>query len=115
MNMNRILVILLLCPLAAAAADWRYDGQAAAGGSSTGETAMTRTQTSASNMTVAAAPAPANAPRGSITMSEVRAAQGEPDSILAPVGDPPITRWQYPEYVVYFEHDRVITSVAGHW
>lgn len=115
MNMNRILVILLLCPLTAAAADWSYDGQVAAGGSSTGEMTMARAETSTSTMTVSAAPAPADAPRGSMTMSEVRAAQGEPDNILAPVGDPPITRWQYPEYVVYFEHDRVITSVAGRW
>lgn len=114
MNMNRILVILLLCPLTAAAADWRYDGQTA-GGSFAGEVTMARAETSASDMTVSAAPAPADAPRGSMTMSEVRAAQGAPDNILAPVGDPPITRWQYPEYVVYFEHDRVITSVAGRW
>lgn len=114
MIMNRTLVILLLCPLTAAAADWSYDGQAAAG-ASTDEVTMARAQTSESNMNVSAAPPPADAPRGSMNMIEVRAAQGEPVDILAPVGDPPITRWQYPEYVVYFEHDRVITSVAGHW
>jgi len=47
-------------------------------------------------------------------MDKVRASFGEPDKIVSAVGDPPITRWQYPEYVVYFEYDRVITSVGGH-
>lgn len=30
------------------------------------------------------------------------------------VGQPPITRWDYREFSVYFEHDRVINSVAHH-
>lgn len=114
--MNKILATLLLCPLAAVAADWRYDGQAMSGGSSSsGETAMAAAETSSAGMNVSAGPAPADAPRGAMTMEQVRASKGDPDSILGAVGDPPITRWQYPEYVVYFEHDLVITSVAGHW
>lgn len=113
--MNRILALILLsCPLAAAAAEWRYDGQPSPGGPD-GGAMMVETKASAGSMTVTAGPAPADAPRGSMTMEEVRAAKGDPDSILEPVGDPPITRWQYPEFVVYFEHDRVITSVAGRW
>lgn len=99
----------------AAASEWSYDGQTAAGGSSTGETAMAEAESPATGMTVSAGPAPADAPRGSMTMSEVRASKGDPELTLEPVGDPPITRWQYPEYVVYFEHDRVISSVAGRW
>jgi hypothetical protein len=28
------------------------------------------------------------------------------------VGDPPITRWEYPGFVVYFEHHLVVHTVA---
>lgn len=108
--MKRYLALpLLICPLAAAA-DWRYDGRVADTG-----TAMTQAEPSTPRATGSAGPAPAEAPRGSMTMTAVRAAKGDPERIMAPVGDPPITRWQYPGYVVYFESDRVITSVAGRW
>ena len=30
------------------------------------------------------------------------------------VGQPPITRWDYREFSVYFERDRVINSVRHH-
>jgi hypothetical protein len=30
------------------------------------------------------------------------------------VGDPPITRWVYDRFTVYFENDRVIHSVVHH-
>ena len=30
------------------------------------------------------------------------------------VGNPPITRWDYRDFSVYFEHDRVIQSVRHH-
>ena len=112
--MKPLLAIALLCPLAAAAADWRYDGQPA-GESAAGETAAAESQAPAGSMGVSAGPAPADAPTNNMTMDEVRAAKGDPDSMFEPVGEPPITRWQYPDYVVYFEHDRVIISVAGHW
>lgn len=49
--------------------------------------------------------------RGS-TMQSVARDWGEPAVKRAAVGDPPITRWEYPEFVVYFEHDRVIHAVA---
>jgi len=38
---------------------------------------------------------------------------GEPDSIQPAVGDPPITRWAYQRFTVYFEHQSVITSVVN--
>jgi hypothetical protein len=38
---------------------------------------------------------------------------GEPDSILPAVGEPPITRWVYQGFTVYFEHQLVITSVIN--
>lgn len=109
-EMRRIFAIFLLFPLAAAATQWRYNGEIAMSDtSSRGGSAPT---TVAMAGTVSAMPA--NAPTNSMTMDKVRASFGEPDKIAPAVGDPPITRWQYPEYVVYFEYDRVITSVGGH-
>lgn len=51
-------------------------------------------------------------PRGGSTMAIVRGGFGEPAAIQDAVGDPPITRWTYPDYTVYFEHDRVIEVVV---
>jgi hypothetical protein len=48
--------------------------------------------------------------RGS-TMSAVQSRYGEPTSRHAAVGEPPITRWDYPQFSVYFEHDRVLHAV----
>ena len=45
------------------------------------------------------------------TMASVRARLGEPQRVRGPVGDPPITRWVYDEFTVYFEYDRVLHSV----
>jgi hypothetical protein len=36
---------------------------------------------------------------------------GEPESWQDPKGEPPITRWEYQDFVVYFEGDIVIHSV----
>lgn len=54
----------------------------------------------------------ADAPTRGMTMDRVEARYGAPSRKLPPVGDPPITRWEYPSYVVYFEHRHVIHSVA---
>jgi hypothetical protein len=43
----------------------------------------------------------------------VRYQYGEPNQIEAPVGKPPITRWIYGRYTVYFEGDYVIHSVIN--
>lgn len=45
------------------------------------------------------------------TMSQVQANFGEPEMQHAAVGEPPITRWDYPEFSVYFEYQHVITAV----
>lgn len=50
-------------------------------------------------------------PKKSATMSQVRAQYGDPMAESAAVGEPPITRWEYPGYIVYFEHQHVITTV----
>ncbi|MDX1507689.1 MAG: hypothetical protein R3358_05380 [Woeseiaceae bacterium] len=48
--------------------------------------------------------------RGS-TMASVEAKFGSPSKKHAAVGEPPITRWEYNNMVVFFEHDRVIHAV----
>ena len=50
-------------------------------------------------------------PSRSMTMEQVREQFGEPLSVEGPVGDPPITRWIYDNYVVHFEHEYVIHTV----
>ncbi|HNR23455.1 MAG TPA: hypothetical protein PKL49_10575 [Steroidobacteraceae bacterium] len=49
--------------------------------------------------------------RGS-TMSTVEQRFGAPNAKHAAVGQPPITRWDYAGFSVFFEHDRVIHAVV---
>jgi hypothetical protein len=51
-----------------------------------------------------------NPHRGS-TMATVESRYGAPTNRHAAVGNPPITRWDYPQFSVYFENDRVLHSV----
>lgn len=53
-------------------------------------------------------------PAHGTTMDGVLQKFGEPQQRLGPVGEPPITHWVYADFVVYFEHDRVIHSVVPH-
>ena len=50
--------------------------------------------------------------RGS-TMATVEGRYGAPTDRHATVGNPPITRWDYPGFSVYFEHDRVLHTVLA--
>ena len=50
-------------------------------------------------------------PRSGATMERVEERFGQPDERRPAVGDPPITRWDYEGYSVYFEHDRVLRTV----
>jgi hypothetical protein len=57
------------------------------------------------------------APRRGMTMSQVERRYGAPSDKMAPAGGdtrlhPTINRWVYPNYIVYFERDHVINSVA---
>lgn len=52
------------------------------------------------------------APTRGMTKSEVLAHFGEPTGKTAAVGKPPISRWEYPGYTVYFEYDHVVHAVA---
>ena len=45
-------------------------------------------------------------------MDNVLAAYGEPKQCSGPVGEPPISHWVYPDFVVYYEYDRVIHAVV---
>lgn len=49
-----------------------------------------------------------NLPRRSMDQDAVRNEWGEPRATHGPVGDPPITRWDYDRFTVYFEHDKVL-------
>lgn len=50
-------------------------------------------------------------PTRGMTMAQVQRRYGVPKVKLPPVGKPPITRWVYPDYTVYFEYKYVIHSV----
>jgi hypothetical protein len=57
------------------------------------------------------------APHKGQTMAQVVKQFGEPQTKHAPVGgsnekQPPITRWDYPGYSVFFEHSHVVDSVV---
>jgi hypothetical protein len=54
---------------------------------------------------------PGALPRNNMTMQQVRQRFGEPEAESPAVGEPPITRWVYPGYTVYFERDRVLVPV----
>ena len=49
--------------------------------------------------------------RGS-TMEAVQAKFGEPANKAGPVGNPAITKWFYPNFVVVFENDKVLHAVV---
>jgi hypothetical protein len=51
-------------------------------------------------------------PKSGMSMTAVESTYGAPAERRAAVGEPPITRWDYPLFSVYFEHDRVIHAVA---
>lgn len=48
------------------------------------------------------------------SMTSVLRTWGEPLKKHAAVGQPPISRWDYLEFSVYFEHRHVISSVRQH-
>lgn len=50
-------------------------------------------------------------PGNGLTRADVERRYGSPNERRSPVGDPPITRWVYDDYSVYFEYDLVIESV----
>ena len=53
------------------------------------------------------------APARGMTMSQVASKFGSPVTKVPAVGNPPISRWEYQGFVVYFERDHVIHSVVS--
>jgi hypothetical protein len=64
----------------------------------------------------AAAPAesatPVTTPERGASMAQVEARYGAPTQRNAAIGDPPITRWDYPGFSVFFEYQHVVHSVV---
>lgn len=53
-------------------------------------------------------------PERGLSTQEVLRRRGEPVRRHAAIGEPPISRWEYADYSVYFERDRVVHSVRQH-
>ena len=90
--MNTRILVALLCSLAAS-------------GAAMAETLVVDDQLTLRDSTV-------ERPKRGSTMTEVEQHFGAPVEKHATVGQPPITRWDYAGFAVFFEHDRVIHAVA---
>jgi len=53
-------------------------------------------------------------PNRGMSMETVESKWGEPDQKRAAIGEPPISRWEYSNFVVYFEYSHVIHAVTKH-
>ena len=51
-------------------------------------------------------------PSRGMTMDSVAARWGTPAAKAGAVGQPPITRWEYDGFVVFFEYNHVVHAVA---
>lgn len=51
-------------------------------------------------------------PTRGMSMARVESRWGAPASRAAAVGQPPITRWDYAGFAVFFEYDHVVHAVA---
>lgn len=51
-------------------------------------------------------------PKRGMSMNTVESKWGQPVARRNAIGEPPITRWEYSEFVVYFEYSHVIHAVA---
>ena len=54
----------------------------------------------------------AGKPTRGMTQERVEAEYGSPQSQESAIGEPPISRWEYANFVVFFEYDRVIHAVS---
>lgn len=53
-------------------------------------------------------------PQRGMTQQQVESSFGSPVEKIQAVGEPPISRWVYDKYTVYFEHEYVIHSAIHH-
>ena len=58
-----------------------------------------------------AAQAGASVPGRGLSKAQVEASYGAPSEKIAAVGEPPISRWVYPGFIVYFEYNHVVHAV----
>lgn len=75
------------------------------GGAAMGDTLLVESVQSAPDVSTPA--------RGA-SMEQVLAQYGDPLERHGPVGEPPISYWNYGNFVVYFEHQTVLHSVIPH-
>jgi len=61
---------------------------------------------------VAVKPSGVETPQRGSTMTAVEAKFGAPSNKAGPVGNPAITKWFYPNFVVVFENDKVLHAVV---
>ena len=54
----------------------------------------------------------ATRPSRGMTEASVESRFGAPQAKQAAVGEPPISRWEYADFIVFFEYDRVIHAVV---
>lgn len=78
---------------------------AMSGGTAFAETLVVNDQLALRDSTV-------DRPKRGSTMTEVEKHFGAPVEKHSTVGQPPITRWDYSGFSVFFERDRVIHAVA---
>jgi hypothetical protein len=50
-------------------------------------------------------------PTRGMSMHTVESRFGAPAKVHPRIGDPPISRWDYPDYSVFFEYQHVLTAV----
>ena len=77
-----------------------------------GATVPTFAETLAIDGQVAIKPAGIETPQRGSTMTAVEQKFGAPANKSGPVGNPPITKWFYPNFVVVFENDKVLHAVV---
>lgn len=106
-SLSSVVIGLVLLPVTTHAGEWRYSGMALAKseGSLGAGPAMSADRPSVMPSGMF--------PRNNMTRDAVQTEFGDPQEQLPAVGEPPISRWRYPDYTVYFERDRVIISVSN--
>jgi hypothetical protein len=72
-----------------------------------------RAETIAMDDQVAVRNSDVNCPGRGMTMKTVEQKFGAPQERHEAVGQPPISRWDYPTFSVFFEHEYVIHSVVN--
>jgi hypothetical protein len=60
----------------------------------------------------AVAAVPSDHPSRGMSMTQVESRFGAPAQRHSAVGAPPITRWDYPGFVVFFEYQHVVHAVV---